>query len=318
MMEKRAFLLSIGLSSLAMYLVYQYVSTKDAELSSLYARPFRKIVVAKRDILQFESLRPSDVEEASIPNSIVPPGYIDASKDAVIPPGYIENAQDVIDAVAAVPITKGEYILDNKIISKNIYSGLDTQIGIGKRAISIPVGVRSSIGFMIRPGNRVDLAAHFEYKASGSNIEEVKVFLQDLLVLAAGRTIQTATPKGVDQGILNQIERDQQREIAKDRPDVRDTLNFVKTDTQFQTVTLEVTPEQAQKIAYVVSAFGDALTLLLRNPDDRQISSTNSTNFTDVMGDDSYFVKGGKPPPTMPVLRKRYNDYLGESVVPVY
>src|SRR5437879_4220571 len=106
MMERRALMISTGLSLLAMYLVYQYVSTKDSELQGLYGPHYKKMVIARRDILQYETIRPSDIEEVTIPNSIVPPGLVDSAKAAKNPPGLIANSQDVIDAVAAVPIMK--------------------------------------------------------------------------------------------------------------------------------------------------------------------------------------------------------------------
>ncbi len=305
MMERRAFFLSIGLSALAMYLVYQYIGTKSSELEAKYGMPYKRMVVARRDILQYETIRPTDIEEVAVPN-------------AMIPPGMIENTQDVVDAVAAVPITKGEQILDNKIISKNIYSGLDTQVSLSKRAISIPVNTKTSVGYMIYPGNRVDLAAHFEYKAQGTSIEEVKVFMQDLLVLAVGRTIQMNTPKGVDQNILEEVAKEQKLAISPSRGDVRDTLKFAKTDTTYQTITVEVTPEQAQKIVYVMAVYGDSLTMFLRNNDDRALSSNGTTNFIDVMGQDSYYVRGGKQPPQRAIPRPKFYDYVGEQPVPVY
>jgi pilus assembly protein CpaB len=305
MMERRAFLLSAGLSVLAMYLVYQYLTTKDAELQALYGMPYKKMVVARRDILQYETIRPTDVEEVTVPN-------------AMIPPGMIESVQDVIDAVAAIPIQKGEEVLDTKIISKNIYSGLDTQVSLGKRAISVPVNTKSAVGFMLRPGNRVDLAAYFEYKAQGTDIAEVKVFIQDLMVLASGRTIQNNTPKGVDQSLLAEIQKDKNVRISKNSPDVKDTLDYVKSDSLFQTVTLEVTAEQAQKIVYVMSVYGDSLTLLLRNGDDRQLAHMGTTNFLDVMGEDSYYVRGGKQRPLKAAPRPKFYDYIGDQPVPVY
>jgi pilus assembly protein CpaB len=305
MMERRAFLLSTGLSMLAMYLVYQYISNKETELQALYGMPYRKMVIARREILQYETIRPTDVEEIPVPN-------------AMIPPGMIENSQDVIDAVAAVPIFKGEQILDNKIISKNIYSGLDTQVSMGKRAISVSVNQKSSVGFMIRPGNRVDLAAHFEYKAGGTAISEVKVYLEDLLVLASGRTIQTNTPRGVDQGILDQVSKDQKLRVSSSNPDVKETLDFVKQDGFYQTVTLEVTPEQAQKIVYVEAVYGDSVVLLLRHADDRQLARAGTTNFLDIMGEESYYVRGNKVAPQKAIPRPKFYDYVGDQPVPVY
>jgi len=302
-MDKRAFMMSLGLSVLAMYLVWQTVTTEEARLEALYGKGTSvSIVVATKDILQFESIRPTDIETITVPA-------------AMIPPGYIGNPKDVLDAVAAVPIAKGEQMLDNKIISRNLYSGLDTQIGLGKRAISLPVTLKSSLGYNIRPGNRVDLAGHFEYRATGTNISEVKVFMQDVLVLASGHTIQADPPKGVDQEIIRGATAAQ---VVKDSKEVEETLNHAKNEPSFNTVTLEVTPNQAQIIVYVLTVFGDSITLMLRHADDRQLARAGTTNLIEIMGPDSYMVRGKKVSAPRAVPRAKFFDYLGGDRQAVY
>ena len=303
-MERRAFLLSTGLAALAVFLVYQYIANEEALLEKSYGlATSQTMVVAARDILQFESIRPTDVEVVS------PVPAINA------PPGLISNPRDVIDAVTAVPILKGEHILDNKIISKNIYSGLDRQIASERRAISIPVTLKSSLGYMIRPGNRIDLAARFEYRTANTSINEIKIFMQDMLVLASGRTIQTESPKAVDQSIVRDIMREFNKDTAEDRSEIQETLNIAKTDTTYQTVTLEVTPIQAQQIVYVMTAFGE-ISVLLRHSDDRTLGRADTVNFFDVMGQDSYFVRGPKVPMRATPRPPRFFDTLGGETVP--
>lgn len=304
MVERRAIILSFCLSLLAMYLVWEYVSNEETRMQSEFGVTMN-IVVAKRDILQYETIRPNDVATLTVPAKF-------------LPPGLILNQEDVYDSVAAVPISNGEFILDNKIISKNIYSGLDTQVGRGKRAMSVPVNVRSSVGYMLRPGNRVDLAALFEYKAAGQNVKEIKVFQQDLLVLASGRTIQSEPPRGVDQNIIKGLLNQTDPAIPKAEKELRETLNYAKTDSNYQTVTLEVTPEQSQIITYVMSTYADSLSLLLRNSDDRALERNGTTTLNDVMGPDSYMVRGEKAPPLRAAPRAKFFDYQGDQAVPVY
>lgn len=287
-----------------MYLVYQYIAGEDQKLKRAYGT-FFSMVIASRDILQFETIRPTDVEVIKVPS-------------AMLPPGHIEDPKDVIDAVAAIPITKGQHILENKIISKNIYSGLDTQIAQGRRAISIPVNPKSSVGFMLRPGNRIDLAAHFEYRSAGTNISEVKVFMQDLLVLASGRTIQSSAPKAVDQGFVRNIAKELKKDNPQDLSEIRENLTFAKSDTNFQTVTLEVTPIQAQQIAYVMSVFGDSIVLLLRHEDDRELPRSATTNLLDIMGEESFLFRGNRAPPPKAVPKIKFFDYAGDQALPVY
>lgn len=294
--------MSLGIAAFAAYMVWSYISGKDAELKDMYGVKY-PMVVASRDILQYQTIRPTDIEVISVPK-------------AMAPTGLIREPKDVIDAVAAVPIQKGEHVLDNKIISKNVYSGLHTQIGLGRRAISIPVTVKSSIAYQIRPGNRVDMAAHFEYKAKSAAISEVKIFLQDLLVLAAGKTIQPFAPRGVDQKLIRSVSGAIGGDKAQE--EAREMLNFAKTETNYLTVSLEVTPEQAQRIVYVMTVFPDSIELLLRHSDDRTPDRIPTTNIYDVMGPDSYLVKGNQRPPPKAVPRPKFFDYVGDQAVPVY
>lgn len=294
-------MMSLTLSGLAMFLVYQYVSNEDKRMADQY-ETFYPMVVASKDILQYESIRPTDIETIRVPK-------------AMVPPGLIGDPAAVIDAVAAVPISKGEQILDNKIISKNVYSGLDTQVSLGKRAISVPVNIKSSVGYMVRPGNRVDLGAYFEYKEGRTNINEVKVFMQDVLVLASGTTIQSNPPKGVDAQIRRAVAQDEAG--TEDEREIDELLEVAKSDGVYQTVTLEVTPEQAQIIVYVLSVFADNILLMLRNSDDRKLDRRNTTNLRDVMGPESYLVKGKKRPPPKLIPRARFLDYRGMTSIPV-
>lgn len=302
-MERRALTLSIGLSVLAMYLVWQYVSGQDAQLEDQYGLETSKvIVVASRDILQYETIRPTDIETLRVPK-------------AMLPMGYISDPKDVIDAVASVPITQGEHVLDNKIISKNVYSGLDTQVVQGRRAMSVPVTIKSGVGYMVRPGNRVDLATYFEYKAEKSSINEVKVFMQDVLVLAVGRTIQAEPPRGVDQNIFRKVQEENKNLSANE---IRETLDFAKDDPVYRSVTLEVTPRQAQILAYVMTVYNDdPITLLLRHSDDRNVDRKLTTNLYGVMGKDSFYAKGKKAPPPKAVPRAKFYDLQGDRQIGV-
>jgi Flp pilus assembly protein CpaB len=310
MQDKRAFLISITFSVLAMYLVYQYISKEDERLSQMYKENVL-VVRATKDILQYSSIRPTDIETITVPKALAPAGAIDIKEDA-------------FDAVAAVPIGQGEFILDNKLISKNIYSGLESQISKDKRAISIPVNVKSAVGYLLRPGNRVDLAAQFEYilpKPAAGQIKtasEGKVFLQDLLVLAPGRTIQADPPKAVDKDVIRSLKNMKDDSIGKQTDtELREALNYAKDDRNYQTVTLEVTPQQAQTIVYVMSTYPESLTLLLRHSDDRQLDKREPATLTKVMGPESYLNKGNKLPPPVAIPRFKFFDYVGEGSVPV-
>ena len=75
MQDKRAFLISITFSAIAMYLVYQYISSEDTRLTRMYKNSV-VVVKAKKDILQYASIRPTDIETISVPFALAPIGAI--------------------------------------------------------------------------------------------------------------------------------------------------------------------------------------------------------------------------------------------------
>jgi len=76
MQDQRAFLISVSFSVLAMYLVYQYISGQEERLTGMYKKTV-SVVRAKKDILQYASIRPTDIETISVPIAVAPSGAVD-------------------------------------------------------------------------------------------------------------------------------------------------------------------------------------------------------------------------------------------------
>jgi hypothetical protein len=135
------------------------------------------------------------------------------------------------------------------------------------------------------------------------------------LVLASGRTIQPSPPHGVDQNLIRAVA--EEYPVYKDPNEIREMLNHAKNDMTFQTITFEVTPIQAQVIVYVLTVFNDAITVMLRHPDDRQLDRRPTTNLADVMGPEPYLVRGKKMPPPRAIPRPRFYDLRGNQQIGV-
>jgi len=58
-------------------------------------------------------------------------------------------------------------------------------------------------------------------------------------------------------------------------------------DSSYDTVTIEVEPEQAQVVALVSGNGENALTLILRNNDDTERKNFGSTMMSDILGGDA-------------------------------
>lgn len=122
-------------------------------------------------------------------------------------------------------------------------SGLGPMITPGMRAISMSIGGAAGVSGLVQPNDRVDVLGSFSFP-SAKNPQQVEAVtltvLQDVTVVATGQ--QLAKP-GLD---------------SPDRG---------RASTGYSTVTLEVTPREAELLVFVESMRGH-LTLSLRNPSD--------------------------------------------------
>lgn len=137
------------------------------------------------------------------------------------------------------------------------------RIAPGKRAISIEANPSSAVSFLIEPGSRVDIVGTLSLesmrKASGSDAlatvqamqkSSTQTILQNVRVLAVG----SMTSRGAYEG---------------------------SEEAGFGTVTIEVSPEEAEHLIFARANLEDGqLTLLLRNPSDTAVAELPQHNWT--------------------------------------
>jgi pilus assembly protein CpaB len=170
---------------------------------------------------------------------------------AVLPNGAFVSKQDMSKdgrRTTLSAIEQGEPILSSKITGPGQRASLSTLIGADKRAITIRVDdVRGVAGFIL-PNDRVDVVLIRSESDSAGRRDYSDLLLQDVKVIA------------VDQISLEQ----------KDRPTVA------------KAVTLEVTPQEAQKIS-LASDVGK-MSLILRKSGDSNVVSNQRVNVSDLFG----------------------------------
>jgi|SRR5665213_442049 len=143
-------------------------------------------------------------------------------------------------------IEKGEPILSSRITGPGQRASLSTMIDKDKRAIAIRVDdVRGVAGFIL-PGDRVDVVLIRSESDAAGRKDYSDLLLQDVKVIA-----------------VDQISEDQ-----KDRPTVA------------KAVTLEVTPQQAQKISLATDV--GHLSLILRKSGDPNVVENQRVNAGDL------------------------------------
>lgn len=159
-----------------------------------------------------------------------------------VPEGAFNDPDSVVGRVVSLPIFAGEPVIASKLAPIGAAGGLEVKIEPGYRAMAIPVNETVGISGLIQPNSRVDVIVTF--RPEGRNRERIaKLFLQNMRVLSVGQNLR----RGDD-----------------DKPITANT------------VTLEVTPEQAEMLAVAMNegvlqlalrGFGDPDTALTRGAD---------------------------------------------------
>lgn len=156
----------------------------------------------------------------------------------------IRSLEEAVGSISLTSFVKGEQLLKSKVASQgDIKNGLAYLIPVGKRAISIPVDEVSGVAGLLKPGNRVDVAAVLAIpdKAQEETIASL-IVLQDIVVLAVGKNMEEKAGK-------------------------------LETESNAQkTVTLAVTLEEAKSLL-LASQKGN-IRLLLRSPVDNTTVNT--------------------------------------------
>lgn len=167
--------------------------------------------------------------------------------------GYFSDPALVVRRVLIYPVKVNEPIFESRLAPVEVKTGgVAAVIGSKKRAIAVKVDKVIGVSGFIHPGNRVDILMTL---ATGRTFNPVtKTILENILVLAVGS--ETKERKGLEE---------------KSSP----------TDV----ITLEVTPEEAEKLA--LAATEGRLQLALRNFSDTENVVTHGTTVTTLVGSHS-------------------------------
>jgi pilus assembly protein CpaB len=257
-MNSRAFTLSLLIAGIAVFMVNSYIEGREAVFKDKYGVEV-SVVVAKRDIKELELIDDRKVMTISVPKKYRMNGAF-------------EKQDHLYNTIAAVPIKKGEQITKPRVTYPGARSGLSRQISIGKRAMSVQVNEGQAVSKLIKPGDRIDVLTLVDYAGGKKEKLKVKTVLQDVYVLATGLNVTKEIPL---------IGMKVDKEIRK--------MNL-NNYTNFNTVTIELSPYEVQKMIFLIKA-GNGIYMSLRNNDDKTIERISGTRLYDVLGEDAQDAK---------------------------
>jgi pilus assembly protein CpaB len=273
-MNSRAMTLSLIMAGIAVFFVMSSVSSIEEDAKKKFGDEVT-VLVAKNDIKEMDSILDGMVEPKLIPKRFVEPTAI-AFNMAVKEesPDYAMETKRIIGNVAIVPIKKGEQITLNAITEPGMRSGLAPQVTPGKRAMTIGVDETSSVGKLVKPGDRVDVIAVMDQSVMvGGQIRDSKVaktIMQDVVILAVGRNI------------TNNIARKVDIDASNGRTRVKSLTDY----DGYSSVTIELDPTQAQMVAAISVGGNNKIILTLRNNDDTDRTNLSNMRAVDVITND--------------------------------
>jgi len=216
--------LAIALGFVASVYVYKNLQSRNGAGTD----PGVDVIVAANDLQVGAKVEEHDIKIIKVPA-------------ADLPPGAPRRRSDVVGHGVIVPISKGEFILPNRLAGENAGAGLPSLIPPGMRAVSVRVNEVVSVAGFVTPGTRVDVLLTGTPGTGGE--QQTTTVLQNVAVLASGHTLErTATGEAQTTAVI----------------------------------TLLVSPDDAQRLT-LASSEGH-IQLALRNPLDTKQDEVPSSN----------------------------------------
>jgi pilus assembly protein CpaB len=183
-----------------------------------------------------------------------------------LPGGYFSEATNVVGRTIIYPVKAGEPISESKLAPSTVAAGgVAALVTPNKRAMAVKVDKFVGVSGFVHPGNRVDVLVTIS-KGERSNSPTTKIVLENILVLATGTDLEKTG--------------------KQEKP------------SQVDVITLEVTPEEGERLA--LAATEGKLQLALRNYSDSGSSNTKGTTVPALLAAQS----APQPPSSKPVRVK--------------
>jgi pilus assembly protein CpaB len=164
---------------------------------------------------------------------------------ATVPAGAYSNPDSLIGRVTRVAVFEGEPFVPGRLAPSGTGPGIEVKITPGKRAMGLRINDVAGVSGLIQPNSRVDVLVNIR---SDGGRQVSKLFMENMRVLSVG----------------TRVERDAEGKAI-----------------EATTAALEVTPEEAERLAVAVNQ--GSIQLVLRGYGDPDSVRTKGANSSDVL-----------------------------------
>lgn len=234
-MDKKKLMLLLGAlvvaigTAMAARTLFAGASAPKAEAAQVPQGP--KVLVAQRALPVGTIITADSISFQAWPKEMVQDAYfLDGEADM----------NKLLGTVVRFPVTAGQPVTQGALVSPGDRGFLAAALGPGMRAVTIPVSARTGVAGFVFPGDHVDLVLTQTVRGNNSreSLKAAETILRNVRVLATDQSTDT---------------------------DVVDGKTVVRG---FRTITVEVTPKIAEKVA-VAQTLG-TISLALRSLADNQ------------------------------------------------
>src|SRR4051812_28932137 len=166
---------------------------------------------------------------------------------ATIPAGAFSSPDSLIGRVTRVAVFEGEAIVPGRLAPSGTGPGIEVKITPGKRAMGVRINDVAGVSGLIQPNSRVDVLVNIRSNIDGGK-QVSKLFMENMRVLSVG----------------TRVERDAEGKAI-----------------EATTAALEVTPEEAERLAVAVNQ--GSIQLVLRGYGDPDSVRTKGASSSDVL-----------------------------------
>ena len=228
---------SLFLALFAAVLVFKIVKKSQVELAEAKKPGLTvEIVVAQRDLYMGLPIGTDDVVVRQLAPGMVPE---DES---------FGNVDDVVGRTPRSLILANEPIREERLARPDAGIGLNAIVEPGKRAMTVATNTEDAVAGLLQPGNYVDIIVTIKPE-EGAMLTKwaTDTILQGIKVLAVGGSLsmQSASEPVAKKTASNQPEEKKEKKKGTSQQDMMKRMK--------PSITLEVTPDEAEKLALAVA-----------------------------------------------------------------
>lgn len=222
---KSSIVIPLVLAGLGVFLVIQYLQTKEEEMG--LSAELVPVIVANADIPAYTKLDRAMIQFIEVPKKFVQPSSL-------------QDPAKLDKRVSLIPILKGEQILTTMLSGVGQSAGLALQIRKGFRAVSVGIDAISGVSGLLQAGDKVDVLGTFDLTKDAKLEKRTFTVLQNIPVLAVGQDL------GRETLVREAYESEDEAELNKRVSGLQ--RSATRKNIRKETVTLLVDPAQAQEI----------------------------------------------------------------------